>query len=123
MHSFQFQEHTEWFLPKTQNLIKNTSLPKEFFENRNFVTLTHTNEAGTSLACYQSTLISGTSFFSQWYFPSSGRSTNENLSGMVASSPYRCPSRLCLSLARSREACFTRPNRRACSQAMMKDFD
>ena len=39
----------------------------------------HTDEAGASLACYQSTLISGTSFFSQWYFPSSGRSTNENL--------------------------------------------
>ena len=31
------------------------------------------------LACYQSTLISEMSFFSQWYFPSSGRSTNENL--------------------------------------------
>ena len=26
-------------------------------------------------ACYQSTLISGTSFFGQWYFSSSGRST------------------------------------------------
>ena len=22
MHSFEFQEHTEWFLPKTQNLKK-----------------------------------------------------------------------------------------------------
>ena len=38
---------------------------------------------------------------------------------MVASSPFLCPSRLRRSLARSRETCFTRPNRRACSQAMI----
>ena len=68
-------------------------------------------------ACYQSTLISGTSFFSQWYFPLSGRSTNENLKGMVASSPFAGPSRLRRSLARSRAVRFARPNRRACSQA------
>ena len=36
---------------------------------------------------------------------------------MVASSPFLCPSRLRRSLARSRETRFTRPNRRACSQA------
>ena len=77
----------------------------------------HTDEAGARLACYQSTLISETSFFSQWYFPSSAQSTNENLYGMVASSPFLCPSRLRRSLARSRETRLTRPNRRACSQA------
>ena len=77
----------------------------------------HTDEAGASLACYQSTLISGTSLFSQWYFPSSGRSTNENLKEMVASSPFAGPSRLRHSLARSRAARFARPNRRACPQA------
>ena len=77
----------------------------------------HTDEAGASLACYQSTLISGTSFFSQWYFPSSGWSTNENLKEMVASSPFAGPSRLRRSLARSRAARFARPNRRACPQA------
>ena len=37
----------------------------------------HTDEAGASLACYQSTLFSGTSFFSQWYFLSSEGNTNE----------------------------------------------
>ena len=79
--------------------------------------LWHTDEAGASLTCYQSTLISGTSFFSQWYFPSSGRSTNEILWEIVASSPFLCPSRLCRSLARSCETRFTRPNMRACSQA------
>ena len=67
----------------------------------------HTDEAGASLACYQSTLISGTSFFSQWYFPSSGRSTNEILWEIVASSPFPCPSRLRRSLARSRETRFS----------------
>ena len=36
---------------------------------------------------------------------------------MVASSPFPGPSRLRRSLARSRETHFTRPNRRACSQA------
>ena len=77
----------------------------------------HTDEAGASLACYQSTLISETSFFSQWYFPSSGRSANEILWEIVASSPFPCPSRLRRSLARSRETPLTRPNRRACSQA------
>ena len=77
----------------------------------------HTDEAGASLTCYQSTLISGTSFFSQWYFPSSGRSTNEISWEIVASSPFLCPSRLRRSLARSRETRFTRPNRRASSQA------
>ena len=42
-----------------------------------------------SQACYESTLISGTSFFSQWYFPSSGRSTNTQiLWEIVASSPF-----------------------------------
>ena len=35
------------------------------------------NLGQASQACYQSTLISGTSFFTQWNFPSSGRSTNE----------------------------------------------
>ena len=79
--------------------------------------LWHTDEEGVSLTCYQSTLISGTSFFSQWYFPSSGRSTNEILWEIVASSPFLCPSRLRRSLARSRETRFTRPNRRACSRA------
>ena len=79
--------------------------------------LWHTDEAGASLTCYQSTLISGTSFFSQWYFPSSGRSTNEILWEIVASSPFLCPSRLRRSLARSRETRFTRPNRRACSRS------
>ena len=78
----------------------------------------HTDEAGARLACYQSTLISGTPFFSQWYFPSSGRSTNETLQGMVASSPFAGPSRFRRSLARSLAARFARPNRRACSQAI-----
>ena len=32
----------------------------------------HADEGGASLACYQSTLFSGTSIFSQLYFPSSG---------------------------------------------------
>ena len=77
----------------------------------------HTDEAGASLACYQSTLISGTSFFSQLYFPSSGRSTNEILWEIFTSSPFLCPSRPRRSLARSRENRFARPNRRACSQA------
>ena len=83
----------------------------------------HTDEAGASLACYQSTLISGTSFFSQWYFPSSGQSANEILREIVASSPFPCPPQLRRSLARSRETRFTRdrPNRRACSQAMVKN--
>ena len=63
----------------------------------------HTDEAGASLACYQSALISETSFFSQWYFPSCGRSTNEILWEIVARSPFPCPSRLRCSLARSRE--------------------
>ena len=70
----------------------------------------HTDEEGASLACYQSTLFSGTSFFSQWYFPSSERSTNEILWEIVASSPFLCPSRLRRSLARSRETRFARPN-------------
>ena len=85
--------------------------------------LTHTDEARASLACYQPTLISGTSFFSQWYFPSSGRSANEILWEIVASSPFPCPPQLRRSLARSRETRFTRdrPNRRACSQAMVKN--
>ena len=77
----------------------------------------HTDEAGASLACYQLTFISGTSFFSQWYFPSSGRSTNESLWEITASSPFLGPSRLRSSLARCRETRFTRQNRRACSQA------
>ena len=53
----------------------------------------HTDElqGGASLACYQSTLISGTSFFSQLYFPSSGRSTNEiyerSLQALLSSAP------------------------------------
>ena len=75
-----------------------------------------TDEAGASLACYQSTLISRTSFFRQWYFPSSGRSKNEILWEIVESSPFLGSSRLRRSLARSRETRFTRPNRRACSQ-------
>ena len=78
----------------------------------------HTDEEGASLACYQSTLFSGTSFFSQLYFPSSGRSTNEILWEIVASSPFLCPSRFRRLLARSCESCFTRPNRRACSEAI-----
>ena len=41
---------------------------------------------------YQSTLISRKSSFSQWYFPLSGRSTNENLWEIIASSPFiPCP--------------------------------
>ena len=51
----------------------------------------HTDEAGASLACYQSTLISGTSFFSQWYFPLSGRSTIKickgSLQALLSSAP------------------------------------
>ena len=78
----------------------------------------HTDEAGASLACYQRTLISGTSFFRQWYFPSSGRSPNEILWEIVATSPFPSPSPLRRSVARSREARFTLPNRRACSQAI-----
>ena len=39
-----------------------------------------------------------TLFFTQWNFPSSGRSTNENLWEIVASSPFLSPSRLRLSL-------------------------
>ena len=39
---------------------------------------------------------------------------NENLGEIVASSPFLGPS-----LARSREARFARPNRRACSQAKL----
>ena len=81
----------------------------------------HTDEEGASLACYQSTLFSGTSFFSQWYFPSFERSTNEILWEIVASSSFLCPSRLRHSLARSHETRFSRPNRRACSQAMEND--
>ena len=75
----------------------------------------HTDEEGASLACYQSTLFSGTSFSSQWYFPE--RSTNEILWEIIASSPFLCPSRLRRSLVRSRETRFAHPNRRACSQA------
>ena len=78
----------------------------------------HTRRSrGASLACYQPTLICEMSFFSQWYFPSFRRSTNEILWEIVASSPFLCPSQLRRSLARSRETRFTRPNRRACSQA------
>ena len=41
---------------------------------------------------YQSTLVSRKSFFSQWYLPLSGRSTNENLWEIIASSPFiPCP--------------------------------
>ena len=40
---------------------------------------------------YQSTLISRTSFFSQWYFPFSGRGTNESLLEIIASSPFLSP--------------------------------
>ena len=79
--------------------------------------ITHEKLGQASEACYQSTLISGMSFFSQWYFPLSGRSTNENSWEIVASSPFLGPSRLCHSLVHSRAACFARPNRRACSQA------
>ena len=81
--------------------------------------LTHRRSRGASLACYQSTLISGTPFFSQWYFPLSRRSTNEILWEIVASSPFLCPSRLRRSLARSRETRFTR---RACSQAKISNI-
>ena len=77
--------------------------------------LTH-RRSGCRLACYQSTLISGRSFFRQWYFPSSGRSKNEILWEIVASSPF-LGSRLRRSLPRSRETRFTRPNRRAFSPA------
>ena len=75
--------------------------------------------AVASLASYQSTLISGRSFFSQWYFPSSEQSTNEILWEIVASSPFLCPSRLGRSLAHFCETRFTRPNRRACSHSML----
>ena len=77
----------------------------------------HTDEGGTSLACYQSTLFSRTSFFSQWDFPSSGRSTNEILWEIVANSPFLSPSRFHRSPVRSCETCFALPNRRACLQA------
>ena len=73
-----------------------------------------------SQACYQSTLISRMSFFIQWYFPLSGRSTNENLWDIVASSLFLGPSWLRRSLVPSRTARFASPNRRACSQAMYK---
>ena len=43
---------------------------------------------------YQSTLISRTSFFSQWYFPSSEPGINENLREIVAISPFLHPSLL-----------------------------
>ena len=79
--------------------------------------VTQTKGAPAWPSCYQSTLISGTSFFGQLYFPSSGRRTNEIIWKIVASSPFLCPLRLCRSLARSRETHFTRPNRRACLQA------
>ena len=79
--------------------------------------ISHETLGQASEACYQSTLISGMSLFSQWHFPLSGRSTNENLWEIVANSPFLGPSRLCHSLVHSRAACFARPNRRACSQA------
>ena len=79
----------------------------------------HTDEGNACLACCQSTLISGTSFFSQLYFPSSGRRANEILWKIVARCPFLCPSRLRRSLARSRETRFTLQNRRACSQAIL----
>ena len=78
------------------------------------------NLGDASQACYQSTLISGMSFFIQWYFPLSGRSTNENLWDIVASPLFLGPSRLRRSLVPSSTACFARPDRRACSQAMYK---
>ena len=61
------------------------------------------NWGDASQACSRSILISGTTFFSQWYFPSSGRSTNENLWERVAGSPFFGPSRLRLSLAQKGE--------------------
>ena len=56
------------------------------------------------MACNQSTLFFGTSFFSQLYFPSSGRSTNEILGEIVASAPFLCHSRLRRSRALARLA-------------------
>ena len=44
--------------------------------NTGFGDKSRENLGQASWACYQSTLISGTSFFSQRYFPSSGRSNN-----------------------------------------------
>ena len=44
-----------------------------------------------------------------------GRASRERAS----EGPFLCPSRLRRSLARSRETCFARPNRRACSQASL----
>ena len=49
MHSFEFQEHTEWFLPKTQNLKKKRpQYLKRFLENGNFVSLTHAEGRGAT---------------------------------------------------------------------------
>jgi len=49
------------------------------FHDKSIVFLLLTQNLGDdNQACYQSTLISGTSFFIQWYFPLSGQSTNEN---------------------------------------------
>ena len=76
------------------------------------------NLGDASQACYQSTLISRMSFFIQWYFPLSGRSTNENLWDIVASSLFLGPSWLRRSLVPSCTARFARPDRRACLQAI-----
>ena len=65
-------------------------------------------------------LISGMSFFSQWYFPLSGRGTIESLWEIFATSPFLGPSRLCRSLARSSAGCFAPLNRRACLQATVR---
>ena len=79
-----------------------------------------TQTTGMPVACYQSTLISETSFFRQWYFPWSGRSTNGILWGIVASSLFPCPrgfaARSCV-LARLASLA---QNKTACSQAIRR---
>ena len=76
----------------------------------------HTDEGGASLACYQSTLISVTSFFSQLYFACKVQMKfyERSLQALFSSAPRGFAAR---SLARSHETRFTRPNRRACSEA------
>ena len=88
------------------------------FGDKSIVFLHFRENLGLGQACYQSTAISRMSFFSQWYFPSSEQSTNENLWEIVASSPFLGPLRQHRSLARSCMASFAHTNRRPCSQAI-----
>ena len=97
-----------------QNYIKGARLWRP--ESTKFDTQT----MGMPVACYQSALISETSFFSQWYFPWSGRNTNGILWEIVASSLFLCPhgfaARSCV-LARLASLA---QNKTACSQAIRR---